>query len=463
MKLTSLIILFIALLATSLADPTTECVRLVTLAGGNNVPSNFMPEQHGNLLCEGTIANNCEDTCVVVDCGYGCKRGLLETLTIDQILDIEAFYITHPHNDHFSDLPQIQNWWPVQYLFKFFQSPPGPPPFAVPPMRYVANLESEATLMNLLKAYETDIDWRNFPVIFNPIHDLYNSTYNLQELAFAHGTASAWEVKRSHFNNQGENFPSSAFAFQFPWMTIAFTGDGAFQEPIDNLLRKDEVNGYVRNSDVLVANSRPARGSSNVHMSANEVAPFAQTYAVGELVLTHGLPVAEDPNPPFPLLPPVSTEEYLAGTWDGGYWGKSTVSGSLREHRWANMRITGVELGRKNDESSFELLEEGEDYDHCNFNKAVLRPLFDNTTDIGAITRVLWDVAYHGSNFSTSDFGSRETTNDGLLKLKKVGDEQDGTWTVTATPCTDEVYDDPAGEYYFCGIPYTVTVDIEFD
>ena len=441
----------------------TECVRMVTLAAGNKVQTNFSPEQHANLLCVGTFEDDCSQVCTVVDCGQGCMRGLLETLPLEQVLSIDGFYITHPHLDHFADLTDIENWWPVQHMFA--QRLAGKtPPFAIPPIRYIANLQTNDTLANLQRAFATDESYRTHPWIFDPIRDLYNSSMTLQKLSYGHnGSFSAWEIARSHFANAG-NVPSSAFAFQFPWMTIAFTGDGAFQWSIDGLLEADASKGFERNVDVLVANSRPARGASQTHMSANEVAVFTERHAVGELIFTHGLPVASDPNPPFPLLPMATEEEYRAGAWDGGYFGSSVVTDKLRDHRWANMRIESIWAGAHDAAfATFQNVIPGTNVTSSDFALFSLQPVFDNSTQVEAIDHVQWTVTQHGINFSTSTTNIRDTTDDGRLRFKKVADQMDGTWSITAIPCSDSTYDDPAtGEQNLCGIPFTVTAHIEF-
>jgi len=195
------------------------------------------------------------DRNILIDCGAGTLRRLLEAKT--SYHDIDLLLLTHLHPDHTADL--------VPFFFACRYS-------TVPRTRPLEIIGGKG-----IKHFLTQLDNTFDRHLFSPHYDL-----DIREVGdenWMWGDIGFESRAVSHISN------SRAFAALTDGKKISFSGDSGYCQALIEL---------AKNSDVFVCEcALPDREKSDNHLSPSLVGDIAAKAKVSRLVLTHFYPEVE--------------------------------------------------------------------------------------------------------------------------------------------------------------------------
>jgi ribonuclease BN (tRNA processing enzyme) len=236
---------------------------------------------------------------IVIDCGLGVTRGLVETAM--QLRDLDLIAITHLHSDHVLELgPLLHTAWTAGLAHK---------------VRVFGPAGTGHLWSRFLQSVEFDIETRIADEGRPDLRDLVEVEEFADGPVFAEDGLNVTALRVLH--------PpvTDAFALRFEaaGRAIVFSGDTAYFEPLadfargaDILVHEAMLTGGV---DRLVARTgNGARLKEHLlasHSLAEEAGRIATQAGVGRLVLSHLIP-ADDPA--------IGTEDWekaVRNTWSG--------------------------------------------------------------------------------------------------------------------------------------------------
>ena len=255
---------------------TDNYVALLGTKGGPAIrPGSSMPTS--SLLC-------LNDHKIVVDCGLGVTRGLVDQGM--QLKDLSVIFITHLHSDHYLELgPLIHTAWTAGLKSKVDVWGPG---------------GLEAYWHNFLISMQADIDLRIEDEGRPDLHKLVN-IHVIDERVVTQQKAINIEAIRTEHPPLRDCF---ALSFKTSETHVVFSGDTA---PLPSLVE------FARGADLLIHEAmlesalpallkRVGNGSDKLmehwlrsHTFAHDAASAATTAGVKALALNHLIP-SDDPN-----------------------------------------------------------------------------------------------------------------------------------------------------------------------
>ena len=255
---------------------TDNYVALLGTKGGPAIrPGSSMPTS--SLLC-------LNDHKIVVDCGLGVTRGLVDQGM--QLKDLSVIYITHLHSDHYLELgPLIHTAWTAGLKSKVdVWGPKG----------------LEAYWNNFLISMQADIDLRIEDEGRPDLHKLVNIHVIDERVVAQHDAINSEAIRTEH----PPLLDCFALSFKTPETHVVFSGDTA---PLPSLVE------FARGADLLIHEAmlesalpallkRVGNGSDKLmehwlrsHTFAHDAASAATTAGVKALALNHLIP-SHDPN-----------------------------------------------------------------------------------------------------------------------------------------------------------------------
>ena len=255
---------------------TDNYVALLGTKGGPAIrPGSSMPTS--SLLC-------LNDHKIVVDCGLGVTRGLVDQGM--QLKDLSVIFITHLHSDHYLELgPLIHTAWTAGLKSKVdVWGPKG----------------LEAYWNNFLISMQADIDLRIEDEGRPDLHKLVNIHVIDERVVAQHDAINSEAIRTEH----PPLLDCFALSFKTPETHVVFSGDTA---PLPSLIE------FARGADLLIHEAmlesalpallkRVGNGSDKLmehwlrsHTFAHDAASAATTAGVKALALNHLIP-SDDPN-----------------------------------------------------------------------------------------------------------------------------------------------------------------------
>lgn len=184
------------------------------------------------------------DNKILVDCGNGIVKTLLEQNV--NINEIDALLITHLHGDHFLDIPFL-------IMQRGFSSPENK-------LHIFCPKGTTVTIDKIFNLIYSDVDWEKQK---NKANVEFMEFKNLDNKEISSGYfATSYNVEHGNFN------PSYGYIIKSKNTSIGFSGDSAYCENIDEIIK----NSNISILDMSFVDSR------NNHMGFQDIEALIDKY-----------------------------------------------------------------------------------------------------------------------------------------------------------------------------------------